>query len=273
MKFFPQLNWAWSYTVTGKQIVNTQRGFTLVELMIALTISLILLLVIGTVFTSSRQAFRIQEDNARIQESGRFALEILGRSIKQAGHVAIPFTGFKVAFTGIAITGTDGAAGAADTLTVQYDGVAGDRECTNGTPVTAADVTAGNNIIQAYFNLDAANAQLQCAGQIAATPAAPPPPPFGSVLLDNVEDLQILYGIDTTGDQSANQYASVPADWTQVVTARVCVLVRSDKTNIVSAGNNYLNCNGAAVAVPADRRLRRAFTETFNLRTRINILP
>lgn len=273
MKFLFKLTWIRLNITTGRQVSNTQRGFTLVELMIALTISLILLLVIGTVFTSSRQAFRMQEDNARIQESGRFALEILGRSIKQAGHANVPFTGFKVAFSGIAITGTDGAAGAADTLTVQYDGVAGDRECTNGTPVTAADVTAGNNIIQAYFNLDVANAQLQCAGQIAAAPAAPPPPPAGSVLLDNVEDLQILYGIDTTGDQSANQYIAVPGNWNQVVTARVCVLIRSDKTNIVSGNNNYLNCNGAAVAVPADRRLRRAFTETFNLRNRINILP
>lgn len=70
---------------------KTQQGFTLVELMIAVTISLVLLLVIGTTFVSTRQAFRVQEDNARIQESGRFALEILGRSIKQAGHADIPF--------------------------------------------------------------------------------------------------------------------------------------------------------------------------------------
>lgn len=273
MKFLFQLNWARSNTDKGKQDSRTQQGFTLVELMIALTISLILLLVIGTVFTSSRQAFRMQEENARIQESGRFALEILGRSIKQAGHANIPFTGFKVAFTGNAITGTDGGAGAADTITLQYDGAVGDRDCSVGTPVGAADILAGANIIQSHFNLDAANAQLQCAGTIAAAPAVPGAPPTGQVLLDNVEDLQVLYGIDTTGDQSANQYVATPADWSQVVTARVCVLIRSEQTNIVLAGNNYLNCNGAATAVPADRRLRRAFTETFNLRNRVNILP
>lgn len=273
MKILAQLNRIWSNTATVKQINSTQRGFTLVELMIALTISLILLLVIGTVFTSSRQAFRVQEDNARIQESGRFALEIIGRIIKQAGHADIPFTGFKVAFTGTAITGADGAAGAADTLTLQYDGAIGDRDCGVGTAVTAANIVAGSNIIQNHFNLDAANAQLRCEGTIAAAPTAPGATPTGQVLLDNIEDLQILYGIDTTGDQSANQYAAAPADWTQVVTARVCVLIRSEKTNVVTAGNNYLNCNGAAVAAPADRRLRRAFTETFNLRNRVNILP
>lgn len=245
---------------------KTQQGFTLIELMIALTISLILLLVIGTTFVSSRQAFRVQEDNARIQESGRFALEILGRSIKQAGHVDFPFTGFKVEFDGTAINGTAGAVGVADTLTIQYDGAIDDRDC-EGNPVTAT-----GTIIQNHFNIDAVNARLQCDGTIAVAPVAPGAPPSGIELVENVEDLQILYGIDTNGDQSANQYVPLPANWDQVVTARVCVLIRSEKTNIVSAGS-YLDCNGAAVAVPADRRLRRAFSATFNLRNRVNISP
>lgn len=250
----------------NNSLSKTQQGFTLVELMIALTISLVLLLVIGTTFVSSRQAFRVQEDNARIQESGRFALEILGRSIKQAGHADIPFTGFKVEFDGTAINGTAGAVGVADTLTIQYDGTIGDRDC-EGNPVTAT-----GNIIQNHFNIDALNARLQCDGTIDVVPLAPNAPPSGVELVENVEDLQILYGIDTNGDQSANQYIALPANWDQVVTARVCVLVRSEKTNIVAAGN-YLDCNGDAVAVQADLRLRRAFSATFNLRNRVNISP
>lgn len=260
---------------SGSYESNSQRGFTLVELMIAMTIGLILLLVVGTVFTSSRQVFRIQEDNARIQESGRFAMEVLGRSIKQAGLAEIPFTGLKIGFAGTVITGTDGTASAplaADTLAVQYDGAIGDRDCEDG-DVDAAEYLAGNNVIQNHFNLDSVNAQLRCAGIIGAAPVAPGPGPAGIVLLGNVEDFQVLYGIDSTGDQSVNQYVSLPADWNQVVTTRVCILIRSDQTNIVPAGGNYLNCNGAAVAVPADRRLRRAFTATFNLRNRVNNLP
>ena len=245
---------------------NTQGGFTLIELMISMALGLVLLLVIGTVFVSSRQTFREQEDNARIQEGGRFALEILGRSIKQAGHVEVPFNDFKVSFEGTAITGTNGAAGIADTLTMQYDGALGDQDC------EGASVDAVGEIIQNHFNLDTANAELQCSGVISATPAPPGAPPSGSVLLSNVEDLQIRYGIDTNGDQSVDQYIAAPADWEQVISARVCVLVRSEKTNIVSAGN-YLDCDGASVAIPADRRLRRAFSATFNLRNRINFLP
>jgi len=276
MKFITQRYPAKLNTGTKKRKCNAQQGFTLIELMIAMTVGLIILLVIGTIFTSNRQAFRVQEDNAHIQESGRFALEIIGRSIKQAGNAEIPFTGSKVAFTGVAITGTDGAAGAPDTITVQYDGVVGDTSCS--TTIDLAEVAAGRTIIQNHFNLDVANAELQCEGTNEVTPAIPGPPPTGNVILENVEDLQILYGIDTTSDQSANQYIVAPALasplWSQVVTARVCVLVRSDKTNVVvSAAGTYLNCIGAAVAVPADRRLRRAFTGTFNLRNRVNILP
>lgn len=245
---------------------SSQRGFSLVELMIAMTLGLVLLLVIGTVFVSSRQIFREQEDNARLQESGRYALEIIGRSIKQAGHVEVPFTGFKVAFEGTAISGTNGAGGAADTLTVQYEGAVGDRDC------EGAGVTAAGRIIQNHFNLDSLNAQLQCKGDISDIPPAPAAPPSGQVLLDNVEDFQVLYGIDTSGDQSVDQYTEMPVDWNQVVTTRICVLIRSEKLNVVSAGN-YLNCSGTSVAIPSDRRLRRAFTATINLRNRINSAP
>ena len=85
---------------------------------------------------------------------------------------------------------------------------------------------------------------------------------------------RFLYGIDTTLDQSANQYVAVPADWSQVISpARVCVLIRSEDTNIVNVGSSFRDCNGAVVAALADRRLRRAFTSTFNLRNRINALP
>ena len=88
-------------------------------------------------------------------------------------------------------------------------------------------------------------------------------------LLSNIEDLQVVYGISTDSLPSVNQYVELPADWNQVVSARVCVLARSEKTNIASAGN-YLDCNGNSVAIPADRRLRKAFTATFNLRNRIH---
>ena len=238
--------------------------------MVAMTIGMILLLAIGAIFISSYQVFRVQENNARVQESGRFALEILGRNIRQAGHAEIPFTGFKVGFAGVPVSGTDGASGMADTLTVQYDGAAGDRDCAVGVVGAAAAV---DTIIQNHFNLDALNAQFQCKGTIGTPPAAPGAGAVGHPLLENVEDFQVLYGIGSAGDQSVNQYVDLPTNWNQVVVVRVCVLIRSGQINVVPAGGVYRDCKGVLVNVPADRRLRRAFMATFNLRNRVNNLP
>ncbi len=250
-------------TYFNKTVINNMhmpRGFSLVELMVAMTIGLVLLLVIGTVFVSSRQTFNEQENQARLQESGRFALEVIGRSVKQAGHVEIPFSGFKAEFEGTAINGANGSGSTADTITLQFEGTLGDSDC----ETTA--VTVAGQVIQNHFSIDATNAELQCDGNL---PNVPGVPSTGRALLSNVEDLQILYGIDTDANQSVDQYVDLPGDWEQVITARICVLVRSEKTNIIIAGN-YLDCNGNSVAIPADRRLRRPFTATFNLRNRIN---
>ena len=53
---------------------HCQRGFTLVELMVALAVSLLLLAGVIQVYLSSKQAYRVQDNVARIQESGRLAM-------------------------------------------------------------------------------------------------------------------------------------------------------------------------------------------------------
>lgn len=63
---------------------NPAAGFTLIELMIALSLGLILVLGLSTVFVSSKQGYRVQESSGRMQESLRYALEILGRDIRHA---------------------------------------------------------------------------------------------------------------------------------------------------------------------------------------------
>lgn len=66
-----------------------QGGLTLVEMLIAISLGLLLLFGIGTIFVGSNQTYRVQEENARIQEAGRYALEILGRNLRQAGYADI----------------------------------------------------------------------------------------------------------------------------------------------------------------------------------------
>lgn len=91
-------------------------------------------------------------------------------------------------------------------------------------------------------------------------------------LIDDVENMQILYGADTdaTPDGTANYY--VPAgtaglDMNKVVSIRVSLLVRSMDDNLAARPLDY-TYNGATIT-PTDRRLRRVFTATIALRNRL----
>lgn len=65
-----------------------ERGLTLVEMMVALAIGLFMTAVIAGLYLNTRSGFRYQEDYARLQENGRFAMEALTRDVRMAGYSA-----------------------------------------------------------------------------------------------------------------------------------------------------------------------------------------
>lgn len=261
-----------------------QLGLTLVEIMVSLTIGLIVLAAIGSVYLGSRQTYRVQEDNARLQEAGRYALEVIGRSVRQAGADAEmnfnPVTGTpECNVAGVCVpVGPDGAAAIPNTLITRFyagreelnAGVWGARDCTGG--FVASGILPAN-VVTNTFDVNATN--LRCTGGVGGAQA----------LVSDIEDLQIIYGIDTSGDQSANQYVAAPtaAQWLQVVTARVCVQIRSANNGLAVTPQRFMNCAGAlgtavgagafTAAAAGDLRLHRSFVATYNLRNRINGAP
>ncbi len=62
-------------------------GLSIVELMVALTIGLILLLALARLFATSRSTYTLEEGLARVQESGRFAMEFMAQDIRMAGYI------------------------------------------------------------------------------------------------------------------------------------------------------------------------------------------
>lgn len=66
--------------------LNRQTGVTLVEIMIAITVGLILSAGLVQVFTSSKQAYKMQDSLGLLQENGRFALNTLTRAAHMADH-------------------------------------------------------------------------------------------------------------------------------------------------------------------------------------------
>ncbi|WP_295444248.1 PilW family protein [uncultured Thiodictyon sp.] len=289
----------------ARSALGPPRGLTLVELMIALALSLLLIAAVGAVYLGSNQTYRAEQDGARIQEAGRYVLDVIGRSLRLAGYTNIAFNQavMMTGFTGTAVLGADQVCAAGDIVTIQYDGP-GDQD-DDGHPdddmqdcqangIAAENDVAGDHLGRpkiVQHTIFIRDATLRCdAVQTSPTETRYPPKPpttcpatdAGAPLLDNVEDLQVLYGIDSNDDQSADSYTATPVNWTTVVTVRVCVLVRSEIPGGAPAGQTYFNCSGALGTAandetrftPAtDTRLRRAFVATFALRNRITRIP
>lgn len=110
------------------RIARRQAGISLVEIMIAMLLGLVLMGGILQVFSSSRQSYRVHDAVSRMQESGRMALEVIARDARMAdfwgclsdtatvvNNLNIAGAGY-IDFTAGGVGGTEGAAGAPDTL-------------------------------------------------------------------------------------------------------------------------------------------------------------
>ncbi|HJP37460.1 MAG TPA: PilW family protein, partial [Gammaproteobacteria bacterium] len=91
-------------------------------------------------------------------------------------------------------------------------------------------------------------------------------------VIEGVENMQILYGEDTAGnDQIADTYvtAAAVADWDNVVSVRVSLLMRSVEEYGPDQDNATYDLLGTIIDPVDDRRRRRVFTATIQLRNRI----
>lgn len=70
----------------ARQRRTQQSGLTLVELMIALTLGLFVVLSASLLLLSSKGAYQIQDESTRLHETGRYALELLALAVHQSGY-------------------------------------------------------------------------------------------------------------------------------------------------------------------------------------------
>lgn len=274
------------------------RGFSLIELMVAMSIGLILTLIIGQIFINSRAVFASTDNLSRLQENARYAFNLISREIRSAGYrsdgrpipdAALYLPGWQFG----AIQGTDGGAGGTDSITLRFQGNGTGSAVANadgtvqdclGTRVPYATTVTNTFLIQAdpannneptlYCNTDAA-APTTCGASCFP-------------LVPGVESMQILYGEDFTDwtggsfastDGSADRWltaAAVTASgvWGNVVSVRIMLVMRTaDRiSDRPFAGATYrMNTanpqptNDVTIA-GGDQRLRRMFTTVINLR-------
>lgn len=248
-------------------IQPNQRGFSLVELMIAITIGFVIVGAIGYLFIGSRQSFRTTDAISRIQENARYALQTFVHDARMAGN---PGCGSVLPATTQPVTGADFGAGVVTLGGITQ--VSGDRIQIIGGAIGDCAYSAGVLTPTApdtvtYFvgtNLSGGRSLYRFS---AATGTA-------VELADNVWDMQVLYLVN-----GANSYVSAgsPPAWASVTSARINLLMVS-ADNALSSPQTYQYFADAAAArtamTPAagaaDRlRLHQVFTTTVSLRNRL----
>ena len=88
-------------------------------------------------------------------------------------------------------------------------------------------------------------------------------------LIEGIEQMQILYGVDTDDDDFPNRYvvSTAVADMLDVIAIRLMLLVRSE-SDFITEDVQQFTYNGANVTA-TDQRLRQVFSTTIALRNRI----
>ena len=71
--------------MSNSQIIRTNKGFSLIEMMIAMTIGLLIIAALTAVIISSARSSRANDRTSEIQNNGRYALEVLKRDLQHGG--------------------------------------------------------------------------------------------------------------------------------------------------------------------------------------------
>jgi type IV pilus assembly protein PilW len=229
------------------RIQGSQRGFTLIEIMIALLISIFLLGALLTIVQANRAVFGDQSQLAQLQDSERMALTMMTDVIQQAGYFPDPTTNTVLSTltavapfaVGQAISGTYTATVPGDSIFVRYMTAGGDGilNC-SGLP----NPVAGPNTLYVnkfYIN----NGQLVCdmtANAITTTYNLVSGVTNSSTNL-GVTNLTVLYGVKANAalpgnnvDTYLNASLMTPANWGSVI----AVLIQLTFTNpLYTAGS------------------------------------
>jgi type IV pilus assembly protein PilW len=241
---------------------RANRGFTMIELLVALTIGLALMIVVAQLFLGSRATYATTDDLSRMQENIRFSQTLLARTVHLAGYRTAPnsIVGNVFAGANAALAATNGAGTASDTLTVRYQG--------HNDGGGAAD----GSILDCLGNRVAANVTV--ANTFSIAPGANGNNALfcnGVELVADVENMQIVFGEDTNADLTADRYVSLPdvANMNSVVSVRIALLYETTgPAAAATMDTKTYNLNGVVVGPFNDLRIRRVVITTFNLRNR-----
>lgn len=168
----------------NKKNVYTNLGFSLVEILVTLSISLLLISGMISVLLSSKQAYLRKENVNQIQENVRAASTSLQKIISMAEQVH-PSSNDRE-------------------IIVLYQGGYQTQNCL-GQPVIT-----GNAINYFYVKKNT----LYCSSSYPITTGSQQP------LVEGIAAMRVQYGIDVNKDAQVDLYVERPKDWDTVISAR-----------------------------------------------------
>jgi type IV pilus assembly protein PilW len=184
---------------------HARLGFTLVEILVALSIGLFLMGALLTIVQTNRRVFGEQNQLAQVQDNERMAMTMMGDVIQAAGYFPQPWintltttlTAAAPFGIGTSIYGTYSAAAPGDTIQVRYMTTGQDNiyNCSGGSNLGAPGV----NVL--YVNaFQVVNGQLVCT--MNGTPYTLVGGVAGSGL--DITNMSILYGVKANAGSVGN---------------------------------------------------------------------
>ena len=161
------------------------QGFTLVEILVALSLSLVLIGGMFSVLLSSKQAYSRRDNIALMQENLRVAADLLRKNLSMAESVRQESD--------------------AQGIVVTYRGGEGVLNCL-GHPVSS-----GNVVSYFYVKKNA----LYCSSAYPVASGSQQP------LVEGITAMRVQYGVDSDQDGQVDGYTGSPGDWNTVISARI----------------------------------------------------
>jgi type IV pilus assembly protein PilW len=215
------------------------RGIGMVELMVATALGLTLALVATALFMSARSGYAFQNDDARIQDTGRIAIEVLSRAVRQAGWLNLAQTDAGRASLGsrspdvlgfdarsltasssalLSALSTAQAVNGSDVLLLRYagsgEGINGDGSIVNcagfgvGEPLDP-DLDRGWSVFYVALDSSSGEPELRCKYQ--GTSAAGNQSWKSDAIVSGIEVFQLLYGLDNDADGRPDRFLNASA--------------------------------------------------------------
>ncbi|MCP5137377.1 MAG: PilW family protein [Gammaproteobacteria bacterium] len=245
--------------------LNRQRGFTLIELVLASALSVFLMLIVTMAYQANQQSYQYQMAINAMHNSARYIAQIMSARLS-ASDVDVA-GGATLSLTGLG--GTDSGNAATDSVHVQYQMANGTISLCN----TAAALTSPSLVtpVSATANFSLATGlsgtnSLFCTSDGAETD---PPVDAGQELVEEVEHIRVLYGVNTNDVDaltSVDQWVPWGAGLNtgNVLAIQVGFILRSENAITRDFSDQVYNLLDVALT-KNDGRLRQSYSFTVAL--------